>query len=1064
MAYHAGLGGVVLFGGRDGAGNHADTWIYDGAGWSPGPVAPLALAPRYAHSMAYDSTRDRTVLVGGTDGTIAFGDTWELAPAAWLAAAPVPSAMQPGDAQAMAYDSRRRRMVVFTGVDTWEYDGTAWTIGAASPAALMPRLEQGLAFDEARGVTVLCGGLDPGAPGSFDDAWDYDGVAWRPAPESPPGIGARQLHAASYDAARGRVVVFGGRGGNAWTDPATWELDGITWTKRGVFGPPARNGHAMAYDDTRSRTVLFGGQASGLLRNDTWELDGSGWMQGPAAPPGLTGRWRPALAYDAGRARTVLFGGYSTLELDDTWEYDGTAWTPGPAAPPALTPRFAHALAYDAARSRIVLFGGDDGVERDDTWQYDGAAWSPGAPAPPGLIARSGHVMAYDTARQRVLLYGGQNGSSYLDDAWELDGAGWTGPWTTPEPLARRDASLVYADALGGCVLFGGSEGSYQELSDTWITRCADIAPATLPPATVGATYGASLTGSGGTPPYTFAVTVGTLPPGLSLAPSGSIVGWPSAAGDYTFVVKVADGSGCEGSRAYTIAVACAQPTITIQPPALPAATVEVTYGQWLTATGGVGPYRFDVVLGRLPNGLDLAQDGFLAGTPLSPGTSAFTVRARDALSWSGELSYGLTTACPTITLAPSTLAAGRVGQTYLETLGASGGTAPYTFDVTDGGLPPGIDLGWGNGRLEGTPSAVGSFAFRVRGGDRDGCGGTSDYVLDVEADPSFVVGRGLGPTNDNRARVFAADGSATGVDFLAYGAGSWGTNVGAGEIDAGGHGELLTGPGPGTTLGPQARAFRYDGTAVAKVNFYAYGTLKYGVDVAGAALDGDRFAEIVTGAGPGAVFGPHVRAFDYDGAVLAPLAKVNFFAYGTLKYGVDASRGDVDGDRFAEILTGAGAGIVFAPHVRGFDYDGAAVGALPGLSFVAFSIPQWGANVASGDTNGSDDDEIAVTPGPGPTLPARFLGFDYRNTAIQPLTGFDVTPYATAYGGRVAVGDIRGGSLADLIASPGRDPAAPATVATFRHVGSSLVHQTPDFDAFTGGYGVNPDVVAAGY
>jgi hypothetical protein len=81
------------------------------------------------------------------------------------------------------------------------------------------------------------------------------------------------------------------------------------WTQKQDIGPKPRSGHALAFDAARGRIVLFGGDAAGSLFNDTWEWDAENWTQvadsGPSARQGL------AMAYDTSRQRIVLFGGES---------------------------------------------------------------------------------------------------------------------------------------------------------------------------------------------------------------------------------------------------------------------------------------------------------------------------------------------------------------------------------------------------------------------------------------------------------------------------------------------------------------------------------------------------------------------------------------------------------------------------------------------------------------------------------------------------------------------------------------------------------------------------------
>ncbi len=328
-----------------------------------------------------------------------------------------------------------------------------------------------------------------------------------------------------------------------------------------------------------------------------------------------------------------------------------------------------------------------------------------------------------------------------------------------------------------------------------------------------------------------------------------------------------------------------------------------------------------------------------------------------------------------------------------------------------------------------------------------------------------YVAGEGLGPTNTNRIKLFTSRATPTGVDFQAYGAGRFGTVVGADEIDGGAVDEILAGPGPGAAYGPQIRAFQRDGTALAKVNFYAYGTLRYGTNVSAGDVDGDAFAEILSGAGPGAVFGPHLRGWNYDGTGIASLPGINLFAYGTLKWGVGVGAGDFDADGYDEILTGPGPGIPFGSHVRGFNVDAGTASAIAAINFQAFPLAGYGANVAAGDVENDGYSEIAATPGPGPSHPSRFRGFDYDGTQIAALSGFDITPFTTLYGGRVGIGDVENDGSADLLGGPGRDPAASAEIRSWSYSASTLtpLPGTP-FTAFPGGYGVNIATGSLGY
>jgi hypothetical protein len=166
------------------------------------------------------------------------------------------------------------------------------------------------------------------------------------------------------------------------------------------------------------------------------------------------------------------------------------------------------------------------------------------------------------------------------------------------------------------------------------------LAPANLPNGVVGTPYVQVITAESGLAPFTFGVTSGSLPPGLALAPDGTLSGTPTTTGSFAFTVSVTDVGGVPGSRPYTMSVTC--PVISLTPGTLPDGQVGVAYSVSFSGSGGTAPYTFEVVAGTLPAGLSLSPAGELTGTPTAPGAAALTLRATDALGCDGDEVYTL--------------------------------------------------------------------------------------------------------------------------------------------------------------------------------------------------------------------------------------------------------------------------------------------------------------------------------------------------------------------------------------------------------------------------------------
>jgi hypothetical protein len=468
MTYDSVRKRVVMFGGRhvDSAFNETllnDTWEWDGTTWTqrfPIHVPP----PQFHHSLAYDSVRRRTVLFGGANRGSPMGRaTWEWDGVDWVEKDPRSPAPWVTQA-AMAYDPAHQRVVLFGGDDgngradasTWTWDGISWL--RMSPAS-SPRAGLGfsMAFDSARQRIVLA--VTPAAvsPPTGTETWEWDGTTWtqRNPALAPP---SRSWAHMTYDVARDRMVLFGGRSWDYLGD--TWEWNGTTWFLR-TEAPLITNSRSAAVFDSTRREVLL--VADDGFNTSIWHWNGEWRSEMPFHHPGdysakfaafdrarstvvvssidaKTWEWDGAwhfravsvgaapITFDDARHQVVLLDGSTTMPRD-TWTWNGSAW--GQLFPPT-SPLVSDALTYDSHRQRVVSFGGylsgfgPNTVCSNATWEWDGTTWLERTPAVSPPTSCYGGNLAFDVTRQRVMLvrtvYVGAQRDSEL---WEWDGTTW---------------------------------------------------------------------------------------------------------------------------------------------------------------------------------------------------------------------------------------------------------------------------------------------------------------------------------------------------------------------------------------------------------------------------------------------------------------------------------------------------------------------------------------------------------------------------------------------------------------------------------------------------------------
>ena len=299
------------------------------------------------------------------------------------------------------------------------------------------------------------------------------------------------------------------------------------------------------------------------------------------------------------------------------------------------------------------------------------------------------------------------------------------------------------------------------------------ILTSTLPASTQGSQYVTTLNAEGGVPGYSWGVTSGSLPPGVTLnTSSGALEGIPSEAGAFTFAATVYDGSTPNAQSAtdsYTMKVEASSPSITFAPPE---ATIGVPYSYTPSASGGVEPYTWSVSSGELPAGLSFEEaTGTINGTPTATGSSPLTVRLADSsqpvpqsVTSNGTLTVA---AAPPLEIESASLPTAINGQPYRAVVFVSGGTEPYTFSVTHGSLPTGVTLESSTGVLVGTPEAEGAYEFTLKVSDSEqpSQSRTATFKVTVSGPPALsILTTELGEANAGTefAQTLVANGGTT--------------------------------------------------------------------------------------------------------------------------------------------------------------------------------------------------------------------------------------------------------------------------------------------------------------
>lgn len=271
----------------------------------------------------------------------------------------------------------------------------------------------------------------------------------------------------------------------------------------------------------------------------------------------------------------------------------------------------------------------------------------------------------------------------------------------TMQYLDTRTGSTVSDRGVGattGIEGGNGTDGTQVSLNlaardDLTAIRCTTgataplaVATASLPGAATSTAYAQMLAASGGRMPYTWALTAGALPTGITLnTATGLVSGTTTVAGTYNVTVRATDAAAATATKAFTLVVTA---PLAISTASLPGGSVGTAYSATLAATGGTSPYTWSLSAGTLPAGLSLnATTGAITGTPTVGGTSSFTVRVTDSAARTTTRALSIVVTAPAAPgafnkTAPANNATGRSRTALTLSWGAATGAVSYEYCV----------------------------------------------------------------------------------------------------------------------------------------------------------------------------------------------------------------------------------------------------------------------------------------------------------------------------------------------------------------------------------------------
>jgi hypothetical protein len=473
----------------------SDVWQFSlvDSVWSEIVVPGASPAARAFQSAVWDSARTRMLIFGGENGSGGFDDTWALSfqgSPQWIRLATTGQAPGPRAGMAFLHDPDGDRVYLFGGRrlgtrfnDLWTLpltDGSEWEMLATTGPRPGGRSNCAAAFRRGKDSLVVYGG-EAGA--HYSDTWSLSlspSLQWHQAQTDPLRPGSRNGSAGVYDAARDRMVIFGGNlPSELPEDTWAWDFGAATWAIVDAVGspesPPARADHMAVLRKGGSTLFALGGYSAngGNGRSDVWRLDlglEPVWSRELAESVGLPGEPGLVCVYDPVDDRIVVVSPRSFQYPVDMWSVvPGGTWTP--ITPPGTRPppQAERGIAYDSKRHQILLTGfAATGGWEVWSWSLDtGDPWvrlTAQAPSPVRVVW--GNSSVYDAVDDQLVVIGGQ----FNAEVWALRFQP-TLHWiqlSTPSGPTTRGEHAITLDTRRRRILLAGGHAGGASLGDLW--------------------------------------------------------------------------------------------------------------------------------------------------------------------------------------------------------------------------------------------------------------------------------------------------------------------------------------------------------------------------------------------------------------------------------------------------------------------------------------------------------------------------------------------------------------------------------------------------------------------